>query len=57
MKTITGNFTTFHRLLVPLVNQLRKVAFPRDKPRKRDDEELHSRMREIPREARQDLVQ
>jgi len=44
METITGNFMPYYQPLIPLLNRLRKTLFPR---RKREDEELYSRMRKI----------
>jgi len=32
MKTITDNFTPYYAPLIPLLNRLRKVVFPEDKP-------------------------
>jgi hypothetical protein len=42
MKTITDNFTAYHKPVIPLVNRLRKIVFPRDKPWEREDEKLYS---------------
>ena len=47
MKTITDNFTPYYKPLIPFLNGLRKIVFPRDRPWKEEDEELYSRMREI----------
>lgn len=32
MKTITDNFTLYYKSLIPLLNALRRVVFPKDKP-------------------------
>jgi hypothetical protein len=55
MKTITDNFTLYYEPLIPLLNGMRKIVFPRDKPWEREDEKLFSRMREIIRKEWQDL--
>ncbi|KAL6406386.1 serine/threonine-protein kinase Sgk2 [Ilyonectria robusta] len=55
MKTITDNFTLYYEPLIPLLNGMRKIVFPRDKPWEREDEKLFSRMREILRKEWQDL--
>jgi len=55
MKTITDNFTPFYALLIPLLNRLRKVVFPNDKPWDREDEKLYSRMREVLRQGGEGL--
>jgi len=55
MKTTTKYFTQYYQPLAPLMNSLRKVVFPRDKPWKREDERLYSRMGEILRKEREDL--
>ena len=47
MKTITDNFTPYYKPLIPFLNGLRKIVFPRDRPWEEEDEELYSRMREI----------
>jgi hypothetical protein len=47
MKTIAYNFTQYYEPLIPLLNGLRKMVFPGDKPWEREDERLYSRMREI----------
>jgi hypothetical protein len=47
MKTITDKFTPYYIPLIPLLSELRKVVFPKDKPWEREDEKLYSQMREI----------
>lgn len=47
MKTISDNFTSYCKPLIPLSNKLRKVVFPRDTSWEREDETLYSQMREI----------
>ncbi|KAK7398512.1 hypothetical protein QQX98_012105 [Neonectria punicea] len=47
MKTISDNFTPHYEPLIPLLNGLRKLVYPQDKPWEREDEKLYSRMREI----------
>ncbi|KAK4071301.1 hypothetical protein Purlil1_13468 [Purpureocillium lilacinum] len=47
MKTISDNFTAYYEQLVPLLNRLRKLVFPRDKPWEREDEGLYARMRAV----------
>lgn len=49
------NFTPFHALLIPLLNRLRKIVFPNDKPWDREDEKLYSRMREVLRQGGEGL--
>ncbi|KAJ4291402.1 hypothetical protein N0V88_005995 [Collariella sp. IMI 366227] len=48
-------FTQYYQPLAPLMNSLRKVVFPEDKPWKREDERLYSRMAEILRKGQEDL--
>ncbi|KAF4502795.1 hypothetical protein FAGAP_951 [Fusarium agapanthi] len=45
--TIEKNFTDYYNPLIPLLNELRKVIFPLDKPWEREDDNLHTRLREI----------
>ncbi|KAK4134878.1 hypothetical protein BT67DRAFT_378402 [Trichocladium antarcticum] len=47
VKTITDNFTPYYAPLIPLLNKLRKVVFPQDKPCEREDKQLYARMRDI----------
>lgn len=47
MKTISDNFTPHYEPLIPLLNGLRKLVFPQDKPWEREDEKLYPRKREI----------
>jgi hypothetical protein len=56
MKTTTNYFTQYCQPLAPLMNSLRKVVFPGDRPWKREDERLYSRMGEILRKGREDLT-
>jgi hypothetical protein len=51
MKTTATYFTQYYQPLAPLMNSLRKVVFPGDKPWKRQDERLYSRMGEILRKG------
>ncbi|KAK3366555.1 hypothetical protein B0H63DRAFT_456236 [Podospora didyma] len=51
MKTITDNFTPFYPPLIPLLNRLRNIVSPKDKPWEREDEKLYSRMREFLRQV------
>ena len=55
IKTITDNFTPYYAPLIPLLNRLRKVVFPKDKPWEREDEMLYSRMRDILRQRGEGL--
>ena len=55
MKTTTKYFTQYYQPLAPLMNNLRKVVFPGDKPWKREDERLYSRMGEILQKGQEDL--
>ncbi|KAK4197016.1 hypothetical protein QBC40DRAFT_342334 [Triangularia verruculosa] len=55
IKTTTKYFTQYYQPLAPLMNSLRKVVFPGDKPWKHEDERLYSRMGEILREGQEDL--
>ena len=56
MKTITDNFTSYFEPLIPWVNRLRKIVFPRDSPQEQEDERLYPRMKGILREACEDLT-
>ncbi|KAI8710516.1 Non-specific serine/threonine protein kinase [Fusarium sp. LHS14.1] len=47
LETISDNFTQHYEPLIPLLNGLRKLVFPRDKPWEREDEKLYSTIREI----------
>ncbi|KAF4993142.1 hypothetical protein FDECE_13498 [Fusarium decemcellulare] len=47
MRTVTDNFTRHYKPLIPLLNGLRKLVFPRDRPWEREDKELYARIREI----------
>ncbi|PMD53352.1 uncharacterized protein K444DRAFT_646753 [Hyaloscypha bicolor E] len=56
MKTITDNFTSYFEPLIPWVNRLWKIVFPRDRPYEQEDEGLYPRMKGILREACEDLT-
>jgi hypothetical protein len=56
MKTITDTFTSYFEPLIPWVNRLRKIVFPRDRPQEQEDERLYPRMKEILQEACEDLT-
>jgi len=56
MKTITDSFTSYFDPLIPWVNRLRKIVFPRDRPQEQEDESLYPRMKGILREACEDLT-
>ncbi|KAK3363827.1 hypothetical protein B0T25DRAFT_513737 [Lasiosphaeria hispida] len=55
IKTITDHFTAYCAPLIPLLNKLRKVVFPKDKPWEQEDEKLYFRMRDILRQGGKDL--
>ncbi|KAM7191168.1 hypothetical protein V8F33_009039, partial [Rhypophila sp. PSN 637] len=55
MKTITDNFTPFYAPLIPLLNRLRKIVSPKDKPWEREDETLYSRLRQVLRHVLEEL--
>ncbi|KAH6838333.1 hypothetical protein B0I37DRAFT_449739 [Chaetomium sp. MPI-CAGE-AT-0009] len=55
METATEYFTPYYQPLVPLMNSLREVVFPGDRPWKMEDEGLYCRMREIIRKERESL--
>ena len=55
IKTITDNFTRYYAPFIPLMNTLRKVVFPKDKPWEREDEKLYARMRDILRQGGEDM--
>lgn len=46
IKTIADNFTPYYAPLIPLLNRLRKVIFPKDKPWEREDEKLYARIKD-----------
>ncbi|KAH9905220.1 hypothetical protein F4778DRAFT_769906 [Xylariomycetidae sp. FL2044] len=46
MKTLTDNVTPYYEPLIALLNMLRKIVFPKDKPWDREDETLYFRMRD-----------
>ncbi|KAF7856270.1 hypothetical protein EAF04_009798 [Stromatinia cepivora] len=56
MDTITDNFTSYFEPLIPWVNRLRKVVFPKGGSQKQEDERLYSRMKGILQEAYKDLT-
>ncbi|KAK3371068.1 hypothetical protein B0T24DRAFT_680191 [Lasiosphaeria ovina] len=51
MKTIIDNFMPFYEPLIPLLNRLRKIVFPKDKPWEREDKKLYSRMKGVLRQV------
>ncbi|KAJ8129746.1 hypothetical protein O1611_g3884 [Lasiodiplodia mahajangana] len=55
LKTITDNFTPYYEPLIPLLNNLRKVVFPKGSPWEQEDEKLYSRMKEVLRQEEEDL--
>ncbi|UKZ74027.1 hypothetical protein TrVFT333_001681 [Trichoderma virens FT-333] len=55
MVTASDDFTPYYRELIPLLNELRQVAFPGGRFWSREDEELYSRMREVLRRGRERL--
>ncbi|KAI1826568.1 hypothetical protein F4861DRAFT_496615 [Xylaria intraflava] len=54
LQTVTEDFTEHYRVLVPWVNELRKVVFPDGRRWEYEDPSLYSRMREILRKAQSD---
>lgn len=48
------HFTQYYQILIPCVNELRKVVFPNGGRWKREDKGLYTRMRDILREASKD---
>lgn len=54
MKTIRDNFTPCYAPLIPLLNRLREVVSPKDKPWEREDEKLYAQMRDILRRGTED---
>ncbi|KAL2158244.1 hypothetical protein VTH06DRAFT_4564 [Thermothelomyces fergusii] len=51
--TMEENFTPYHRPLIPLLRQLRKVVFPNNGPWKRENEGLYGQMRRILQQERE----
>ena len=47
LKTTSDNVTEYYAPLIPVLNKLRKVVFPGDKPWDREDERLYSQMTNI----------
>ncbi|EXM12386.1 hypothetical protein RAB80_014575 [Fusarium oxysporum f. sp. vasinfectum] len=45
--TMTNNFTAYYNPLIPLLNGLRKIVFPWDKPWEREDDKLYTRLKKI----------
>ncbi|KAF2818207.1 hypothetical protein CC86DRAFT_337418 [Ophiobolus disseminans] len=56
LNRITKAFTPYYQPLIPCVNRLRRAVFPMDKPWENEDKTLYSRMKEILRVARTELV-
>lgn len=52
---ITNNFTPYYQPLIPHVNRLRRVVFPRNDRWEKEDRTLYFRMKEILRNAQKDL--
>lgn len=40
MKTITNNFTAYYAPLIPLLNRMLKIVFPKDKPNHHESSEI-----------------
>ncbi|KAF7857261.1 hypothetical protein EAF04_009502 [Stromatinia cepivora] len=57
MDKITDNFTSYYKPLIPWVNRLRKVVFPKGRPYKQNNEKLYSQMKELLQEAYEDLME
>jgi hypothetical protein len=49
--TVTDNFTPHYKALIPVMQELRKVVFPKDKPWEQGNMELYSQMQEILRKS------
>lgn len=47
MRTVTNNFTPHYKALIPMMNELRKVVFPKNNPWERENKKLYSQMQEI----------
>uniref|UniRef100_A0A1Y1KX93 Fungal-type protein kinase domain-containing protein n=1 Tax=Photinus pyralis TaxID=7054 RepID=A0A1Y1KX93_PHOPY len=56
IKTIADNCAPYYEPLISLLNKLRKVVFPMDKPWEREDGRLYSKMRDLLRKEREDLT-
>ncbi|EFR03184.1 FunK1 protein kinase [Nannizzia gypsea CBS 118893] len=54
MRTISANFTPYYEPLIPHVNRLRREVFPADKPWRKEDIGLYSRMKKVLRDAQAD---
>jgi hypothetical protein len=54
LKMAGEQFTTYHKPLIPWVNQLRRLVFPNGERWEKDDPKLYSRMREVLRKAIED---
>lgn len=52
LKTTSDNVTEYYAPLIPVLNKLRKVVFPGDKPWDREDERLYSEMTNILQQGR-----
>ena len=55
LKIAEESFTTYFQPLIPWVNRLRRVVFPDGGRWKSENKRLYSQMKEILREARDDL--
>lgn len=55
LNRITKAFTPYYQPLIPHVNRLRRAVFPMGKPWEGEDGTLYFQMKEILREAREDL--
>lgn len=43
MNTVTNNFTAYYSPFIPFLNELRKLVFPRDKPREEEGGKVYPR--------------
>ncbi|KAF7861835.1 hypothetical protein EAF04_007717 [Stromatinia cepivora] len=57
MDTVTDNFTPYYKPLIPWVNKLREIVFPKNISHKQDNEKLYSRMKELLQKAYEDLME
>ncbi|KAF7877724.1 hypothetical protein EAF04_001395 [Stromatinia cepivora] len=57
MDIITDNFTSYYKPLIPWVNKLREIVFPKSGSHKQDNEKLYSRMKGLLQEACKDLIE
>ncbi|KID93966.1 serine/threonine-protein kinase Sgk2, partial [Metarhizium majus ARSEF 297] len=56
IKTIADNFTPYYEPLITLLNKLRKIVFPMDKPWEREDVRLYYKMGDLLRNEREGLT-